>query len=723
MSNRDPADIWAWIYEDEERLEEAGGAKPAIVHNWRHFWHHYHSDAAAANQAIHAALETARAEGELRWELLLRHWRLQLWLNHDLNKVLPEAIDLLSLATDERVRDVPQRICAFHDLVDCHVQMDAAGYYEDIVANAQDVLAQLPASHPCASCARLNLIQAAGAAGRAQEAESWIAQFLAHLHRPKSTYVESTIALAKTYEALGRWADAEREYREAAEDARKEEEINSYIEALLGLARVRLHTAGVEAALMTLRQARHFAKYERGAYLVARLLETEGYVAEAYGELAVALDYFTEATRQLLNLGRLRHAALTGLHAAEMARAAGLEPIEAVLALVAEAVEKMPPASRDVAQRLERLGGAPRSPRVQDPGDGPASLGEEVPGAASLEAGELGALEGALNSHLKSGNVRGAAVAFYRLGSWYVSHQQPRAALDYLIANAVLERLLCLPMSDREDALGALQHLREALPAGTVKAALAAAEQNPSPLLTPLLGEMSRARWQWLVRSVAAELEDKPVVDPEPEGESAEERFQNWLEHVASMTALILRFRGQADQAMCERWATQLDETAGEMQAQVAPDGQGRELVTLAYGLAALARGGAPEEVARQVLPPFDEVIAQIAAVAEEPVWNHPGSSPLEFLVEHAAQRSVRALRIHDEYRAPRLANLAWRFELMSLDLEKAEQLQPIQRFLHALCQFLRADGQTLPALDLPLEQPFDAILQAVYEASRSTVH
>src|SRR5579885_1802144 len=121
MSSKDPTNIWAWVEEDEERLEREGGAKQAIVEGWNNFFYYRRrGNAAAADQAIHRALEAARAEGELRWELLLRHWRLQLWLNHDLNKVLPEAIDLLSLATDERLRDVPQRICAFHDVVDCH---------------------------------------------------------------------------------------------------------------------------------------------------------------------------------------------------------------------------------------------------------------------------------------------------------------------------------------------------------------------------------------------------------------------------------------------------------------------------------------------------------------------------------------------------------------------------------------------------------------------------
>src|SRR5215472_15634079 len=170
MGANDPADIWAWIHEDEGRLEAEGGQRASIAEGWDAFWHYYHRNFEAAETAISGAIEAAKSLGELRWELLLRHWRLQLWMSGDVTRALPEAVDLLSLATDERVRDVPQRICAFHDLVDCHVRMDAAGYYEDILANAQDVLAQLPERHTCATCARMNMAIAAGTAGHAEEA-------------------------------------------------------------------------------------------------------------------------------------------------------------------------------------------------------------------------------------------------------------------------------------------------------------------------------------------------------------------------------------------------------------------------------------------------------------------------------------------------------------------------------------------------------------------------
>jgi hypothetical protein len=115
MSGGGFSNLWGWIYADEQRLRTEGGEKAELVENWNAFQRYHHADFAAAAHAIELALDTARRTGERRWELLLRHWRLQLWVDDDLRRALPEAVDLLSLATDEHLRDVPQRICAFHD--------------------------------------------------------------------------------------------------------------------------------------------------------------------------------------------------------------------------------------------------------------------------------------------------------------------------------------------------------------------------------------------------------------------------------------------------------------------------------------------------------------------------------------------------------------------------------------------------------------------------------
>jgi tetratricopeptide (TPR) repeat protein len=715
MISKDPTDIWAWTYEDAARLKQEGGAKQTIVDGWNQFNSYLHRDAITADLAIHRALSAAHAEGELRWELLLRHWRLQLWLKHDLKKALPEAIDLLSLASDERLRDVPERICAVHDIVQCRVRMDGVGYYEDIVANAKDVLAQLPERHPCASRARLNLAAAAAAAGRSEEAESWIARFQANRHRPKESWVESTLDIAQAYESLGKWEESESEYADAEASAR-DREPDSYIYALLGLARVRAKTGKAVSAAQVLGEALHCTKYSGGSYLLARLVESEGWVAEAAGHTDAALDYFVRAAKQYLELGRYRFAALTSLHAAELSQEQGGEDSEKALVVAALAVGAMPPASQDVYQRLERLG---RSPVTvpETTSDSEASSADGRQEAALLSQQERASLEEMLAAHLHTSNARGVAMALYRLGHWYATHSQPRAALDYLISNAVLERMLQLSMDDREDALNILKGLRPKLPPGTISAALTAATHGPSALLSPLLDKLPAERWRWLVQGVGNDIEGRPVVEPEPVDDDPQQAFEAWLEHAASMTGLIVRFRERIDADRCTLWVSGLEEMAENVDNHLGPSGEGHELATLARGLADLARGADVVAVGQQILPPFNPVIEQVVAVAKLPVWQHPGSSPLDLLAEQAAQRAVRGLRIRDDNRSTRLATLAWRFELMTIDLEQDEQTQAIGSFLTALSKLMLADGEITAVGELSLQEPFSTILSAISAA------
>jgi hypothetical protein len=243
------------------------------------------------------------------------------------------------------------------------------------------------------------------------------------------------------------------------------------------------------------REARHVAKYTGSTVLLARLLEVEGYVAEVAGARTAAADYLTRAAQGYLGLGRYRAAALASLHCLEMMRAAGEELPEQAAETAREAVGTMPPASRDVYNWLATLGLQPMAPRPStNAGEEPAvaETVKETEGAQAQR--ELRALEETLAGHLKSGNAQGTAVALYRLGRWHMRHREPRAAVDYLIANAMLERLLELPMDDREDALNALEAVQKELPPGTVRAALAAAESGPPSMLAPLLGEVAPAR-------------------------------------------------------------------------------------------------------------------------------------------------------------------------------------------------------------------------------------
>jgi hypothetical protein len=117
-------------------------------------------------------------------------------------------------------------------------------------------------------------------------------------------------------------------------------------------------------------------------------------------------------------------------------------------------------------------------------------------------------------------------------------------------------------MRDREDPIGALRKLSQKMPHGTVAAALTAAEAGPTGPLAPLVGDVRPSRWRWLVRSLAAEVAGQPVVELEPRELEGREGFDGWLEHVASMTTLIVRFQQRLDPSLAERWAAGLDEMA-----------------------------------------------------------------------------------------------------------------------------------------------------------------
>jgi tetratricopeptide (TPR) repeat protein len=715
MTNN-PTDIWAWTYKDKQRLHEEGGVKQALAENYEKFWNYFHNDNVSAELAINDALDTARATGELRWELHLRHWRLQLWLTQDrIKEMQPEAIDLLSLAVDERVKDVPQRICAYHDIVECYVQMDPAGYYEDIKENAKHILNQLPQKHPCADCARANLARTAAASGRLQEAKHWLAEHEAN--RNERAHPGLLNGRGRTYALLQQWEEAEHYYQEACKVSRKEEQYTSYLEALIGVARARVAQGKLGEAQETVQQIRRSIKYEGETNLMAFLLEVEGYLAESHRVPHAAIGYFTHAAKLHNELGRYRDAAEFALYAAELAREQQLSEPEEALEIAVRATGMLPPASQDVYQRLATFGRKPLPPELVQKQEQVHASADQL--KASEERKELVSIEEVLQAHLQSGNFHGITTTLFRLGVWHDGHNHARAAVDYFLWGAVLERLERYSGEEREDSLNALKHMSNKLPEGAVTRALRAAESAQPTHLIPMLTQLPLEQWRWTVQAMATEIAGKPVVEPEPANKHGQARFEQWVSHCSSMTALVVRFRERADPAKCEDWAVSLEESAQEMEEHLGEHRNEPEALvvpTFARSLAALSRGDSFEAIGQHILPPFDQVIRQIEQVAKEPVWRHPDSSPIDFLVEHAAQKAVRALRHHDAHRASRLANLTFRYELMLIDLRQHEQLLGIARFLEALITLLQHDGQQLPRPEPPLEEPYGAILAAVYQ-------
>jgi hypothetical protein len=709
--SNDLTDIWAWTHEDEDRLIQKDGRHKAIIENYHDFWRDYHHDNVAAELAITQALEAARETDEIKWQLHLRHWRLQLWLSQQqIKRALPEAVDLLSLATDRRVQDVPQRICAFHDVVECYKEIDPAGYHEDIVANSQDVLAQLPKRHPCATCARSNLARTFAAVGKTQDAEYWINQLQATM--TQSPHPGLLIGLGTTSSLIGNWDEAERFYQQARDIARKDKKRTDFIEATLHLVRVYLEKDDVQQALDMLQNARYNMRFQSFPYDHAKLAEAEGRIAARTQRPQPAVEHLTRAARLYLDLGNYRDAALTALYAAEVAQEAKIELPAETLDLAAQAVGELPATSQDAYQKLAAFGRQPVAPSTN------AQEGE-ITSAQELEQQELCTLQDLLQEHVMQHHYADISMMLYRLATWHARRNQMRAAVDYLIAEAALERLMKLPSHEREDAIKALSSLREDLPDATIEFALAAAQNGPPSWLHPLLPDISLDHWRWTMRGIEAEITDRPFVEPEPRKEDARSNFNDWLNHCGGMTALILRFYNQCDPQEFVSWAEAMDDNAEEIASHnsSAPKEEIEPVLSLVRGFAALARGSSVEEVATSVLPPFTGIITQTAEIAKSPVWFHPDASPIDFLVEQAAQKAVRALRNHDKGRSRRLKNLALRYKLMTIDLREQEPLVPMARFLDALREVVLSEGEQLQTLEQALDAPFDAILAAVVES------
>ena len=713
----DPTDIWAWIENDKERLLQKGGQQKAILENYYDFWRNYDSDYVAAEIAISQALEAAHETNEVKWQLHLRHWRIQLWLKQrQTRRALPEAVDLLSLATDRQVRDVPQRICAFHDIVECYVNIDPAGYHDDIVANSQDVLAQLPKQHPCATCARFNLAHTAAAIGDAKDAEYWMNQVNATLN--ERLYNALTLGLGRNYILLGKWDDAERYYLRARDVAQKERKRGDFIKATLSLVRVYLGKENRDKALDMLQNGRQNMKFQSHPADLAQLAEVEGYMAVELQRIPQALEHMTRAARLYLDLGCYRDGALTALYAAESARATKTEVPEKVLDLAAQAVGQLPPTSQDLYQRLATFNRQPVAPSIHS---------QELTSTTAQEQDqkELHTLQDLLQEHVTQRHFADVSMTLYRLAIWYGGHEQIRAAVDYLIAEAALERLLMMPSREREDALKTLRRLRRDLPDGTVEAALTAAQSGPSSWIQSLFPDIAFGYWRWILRGIEAEIADRPFVEPEPlsDEQDRERNFQDWLNHSGSMTSLILRFSTQCDPQEFEPWIEAMDETAEDIASHNngAPEAEVVPILNLVRGLAALARGSSVAEVTASVPPPFTDVIIQIVEIAQSPVWFHPEATPIDFLVEQAAQKAVRTLCHYDKERTRRLKNLALRYKLMAIDLRAQEQLVPMAHFLDALRELVLSEGKQLPMLTQPLEAPFDVILAAVFEQGQQT--
>jgi hypothetical protein len=383
--------------------------------------------------------------------------------------------------------------------------------------------------------------------------------------------------------------------------------------------------------------------------------------------------------------------------------------------LAAQAVGELPTASHDLYERLAKLGLQPIAPM-------PESQAQPVDDAETQSRAELQVRLDILHTQIEQDNVMDASVTLHTIARWYVLHQQWRAALDYLLMGAMLERLLLLSARDRSNNLRLLRSAQKQLPEGALPAAFDALLDGPPALIAPLLPQLPATKWAWTVRALRADVAEEPVTEPEPENKDPESNFNDWLQHVASMTALLIRFHEHVEPQELQTWLAPLQETLQQLESANASgqDESAAIICSLVRGLIALAQGEPGEQVKTEVRAPYDQLVAQLINVSQEPVWFHPGSSPIDYMVEMVSQKAVSGLRRHDDHRVGRLLNLALRYKLMAIDLRPEEQLQPIAHFLDALRALMLARGESLPQPAEPLAEPFATVLNAIYTAGNA---
>lgn len=741
MKESDTTESEGWVEEDRQRLLQQGSMKKSIIESYDKFRELMTNDHSEAEIVITQAIEVAQATDEVGWELFLRHWRLQLWLSQrQARRMLPEAVNLFTLASDERVGEIPEIICAYHDVAECYVEMDAAGYYEEIMENAQDILAQLPDRHRCATCARMHIARTAAATRRKDEARNWIKETRAKLN--EKLYPELARTLAATHAELQQWDEALQGYKETRKLARREHNDTVYLAACLGLARVYLEKHDETHALEMLQDVRQKTKYSGGIAHFASWQEVEGLYAVTRGETTTACAYFIRAARLYLDLGCYNDAARLALATAHRLAEStdGAESTaslsEEILGIAAQAVGQLPASNQDKYAELAILG-REALPPTENPMDAQITSTEQ-------EEKELSVLQDLLTAQVGAGRRAESAMLLYRIGYWYATHENFPAAIEYLLLNAALERQLLLPLEEREAALSTLKHLQEIVSTDMIESTLAVLEQQAPAWLMPVLNQLSQAQWSWLMRALDQDLAGRPVIEPEPEPSEhdSSSHFALWLDHVTSMTMFVVRFQRRIEPAEYRSWLATLHkyaenvqteierqkaELTGDVHQQERSEAEGRAVLSLIHGLAELTRGEPAQEVQKKIVPPFEGVIEQMSIAPQQSIWQqqrHEAASARDFLAEQAAQEAVYGLRQDDEERSTRLANLALRFKLMALDQQKEQGQQEVIKFLRALSSLLRNEGRQPgeTAERNRLAPPYDALLAAVYTEAQRTV-
>jgi tetratricopeptide (TPR) repeat protein len=147
--------IWAWVRETRERLEQGDAAAQRLAELMREL------PSAAADEAHERvdamapeAIALARELEEPWPELFIRHWNLQSRVLHrrQAGDELREAVALLDFSSGPRTQACPQSVCAVQDLAVCYAIRDGPGYVQERLAVARETLARIDPSWSCFDC-------------------------------------------------------------------------------------------------------------------------------------------------------------------------------------------------------------------------------------------------------------------------------------------------------------------------------------------------------------------------------------------------------------------------------------------------------------------------------------------------------------------------------------------------------------------------------------------
>ncbi|MCB1051269.1 MAG: tetratricopeptide repeat protein [Acidobacteria bacterium] len=163
-------DIWAWVYDEMERLQASGQGRLAqIMENISSYTcddQHHKVDAIYPE-----GLALARKQPNKWIEIYLRHWYLQSQVlsRKNVRGMLSESVDLLDFAHQPGNSSCPQSVCTVQDLCCTYSLRDGKGFVQERIAVCQETLARIDASWPCFFCIGSEYVSALSDAGRHEE--------------------------------------------------------------------------------------------------------------------------------------------------------------------------------------------------------------------------------------------------------------------------------------------------------------------------------------------------------------------------------------------------------------------------------------------------------------------------------------------------------------------------------------------------------------------------